>query len=110
MSRPQSATRPAPAYAGSGTSRVSKMAVWSLVLSIITLGGIGSLAGIILGVAARRRIDASGKAGRSLALAGIIVGVFTLFIALAYWAWLGMHFGTPGGGSGGGGGGGGGGY
>lgn len=84
------------------------MASWSLVLSILTLGGLGSLAGIWLGFAARRRITRTGERGHGLAIAGIIVGVVTLIFAVAYWAYIAMHTGgagdTGGGGAGGGGG------
>jgi hypothetical protein len=38
MSRPQPAARAAPTYTPPATQRTSKMAIWSLVLSIITLG------------------------------------------------------------------------
>jgi hypothetical protein len=80
------------------------MAIWSLVLSIITLGGAGSIAGIWLGVAARRRIPQTGERGNGLAVAGIVIGVVTLIIAIAYWIFIAMH--TGGGSAGGGGGGG----
>jgi hypothetical protein len=49
MSRPQPATRAAPSSAPPATHRTSKMAIWSLVLSILWLGGLGSVAGILLG-------------------------------------------------------------
>jgi hypothetical protein len=80
------------------------MAIWSLVLSIITLGGAGSLAGILLGFAARRRIAQTGERGHGLAIAGIIIGVVTLVAAIAYWAVIAMHTGGAAGGGGGGGG------
>jgi hypothetical protein len=81
------------------------MAVWSVVLSVLTLGGVGSLAGIMLGVQARRRIAETGERGNGAAVAGIVIGVITLIIAIGYWVFIAMH--TGGGGSGGGGGGGG---
>ena len=79
------------------------MAIWSLILSIIWLGGLGSLAGIFLGISARRRIAGTGERGAGLAAAGIVVGVITLVFAIAYWAVLAMHMGGHGGGGGGGG-------
>jgi hypothetical protein len=104
MSRPQPTIHSAPPSAPPTTQRTSKMAIWSLVLSIITLGGLGSLAGIALGLAARRRIEQTGERGHGLAIAGIIVGVVTLVAAIAYWAIIAMHTGGTGGGGGGGGG------
>jgi hypothetical protein len=66
------------------------LAVASLVLSVLTLFGIGSLLGIIFGVRARRQIRESRgyQSGDGLALAGIIVGLVTLVvaaIAIALW-------------------------
>ncbi len=103
MSRPM--TQTSRSHTPSATLRTSRMAVWSLVLSIINLGGAGSLAGIIMGAAARRRIAVTGERGAGLALAGIVVGVITLVGAIGYWVFLGMHVGTTGGGGGHGGGG-----
>ena len=112
MSSPQSAAPAAPAAHAPPTAapqappRISRMAIWSLVLSIISLGGAGSAAGIVLGIAARRRIPATGERGHGLAIAGIIVGVVTLILWIGYWVILAMHTGGYGGGGGGGGGGG----
>jgi VIT1/CCC1 family predicted Fe2+/Mn2+ transporter len=106
MSRPQPATRAAPPSAPAAIQRTNKMAIWSLVLSIITLGGLGSLAGIALGLAARSKITQTGERGHGLALAGIIIGVVTLVAAIAYWVIIAMHTGGAGGGGGSGGGGG----
>jgi hypothetical protein len=82
------------------------MAIWSLILSIVWLGGLGSLAGIALGAAARRRIAGTGERGAGLAAAGIVIGVLTLLFAIAYWLLLAKHMGgySHGGGGGGGGG------
>ena len=108
MFRTPSTTSAGPSSAPPTTQRTNKKAIWSLVLSIIWLGGLGSVAGIIFGIAARRQIAQSGERGAGLATAGIIVGVVTLLVAIAYWLFLTVHLG--GGGYGGGGGGGGGGY
>jgi hypothetical protein len=108
MSRSQQATRHAPGYAPAQAPRTNRMAIWSLVLSILTLGGLGSLAGIWLGVAARRTISRTGERGNGLAIAGIIVGVLTLIFAIAYWVYIAKHVGGAAGGGGYGGGGGGG--
>ena len=104
MSRPEAATRTGPAPAPPRTQRTNNMAIWSLILSIIWLGGLGSLAGIVLGAAARRRIAATGDRGAGLAAAGIVIGVLTLLFAIAYWIFFAMHMGgsTHSGGGGGG--------
>jgi hypothetical protein len=52
MSRPGPATRAGPSYAPTGTQCTNKMAIWSLILSIIWFGGLGSVAGVALGIAA----------------------------------------------------------
>jgi uncharacterized protein DUF4190 len=105
MSQSSPMTRSASSYqAPAETQHTSKMAIWSLVLSILTLGGLGSLAGIWLGSVARRRIDTTGERGRGLATAGVVVGVVTLVIAIAYWVYIGMHTGGSAGTGGGGGG------
>jgi len=100
MSESQPTTRAAPSYATPSTQRTSKMAIWSLVLSILWLGGLGSLAGILLGISARRRIADTGERGAGLPTAGIEIGVITLVFAVAYWAFFGKHMGGGGGGYG----------
>lgn len=56
------------------------LAVVSIILSLLWLFGLGSIAGIVTGFVARRRIKRSGGArtGSGLALAGIILGIVTL--------------------------------
>jgi len=97
----------APAQTGerpaAGTNR---LAVWALVLAVLTLGGIGSVLGIVLGTKARRQTRDTGERGSGLALAAIVVGVLTLIVAVVYWVIIAQHFGGSsgsGGGSGGGG-------
>ncbi len=97
MSRSQTETRAGPSYASQATQRANKMAIWSLILSIVWLGGIGSLAGIMLGFSARRRIAGTGQRGAGLATAGIVVGLITLLFAIAYWAFIARHIGGGGG-------------
>jgi len=101
MSRSEPATRTEPAYAPPGMQRTSRMAIWSLILSVVGLAGLGSLAGIALGISARRRIAETGERGAGLAIAGIAVGIVTLLIAVAYWAFIAMHAGGAGSGGGG---------
>lgn len=59
-----------------GPAATSGLAVTSLVLSVLWLGGIGSIAGLVTGLVARGRIRASRGAlgGGGLATAGIAVG------------------------------------
>jgi hypothetical protein len=85
--------------------RTNRLAIWSLVLAIVTLGGVGSVLGVVLGVKARHRIDETGERGAGVALAGIVVGVVTLLIAIGYWIVIAQHVGGSGGGGGGTGGG-----
>jgi uncharacterized protein DUF4190 len=103
MSRTQPATSPGTGYAPPAGQRTSKRAVWSLVLSIISLGGVGSIAAIVLGASARRRIALTGERGAGLAMAGIVIGVVTLLLWVVYWVIVAMHGGGSGGGGGGGG-------
>jgi hypothetical protein len=106
MRRTEQMAGPPAQPAPPANQRFSAMAIWSLILSIITLGGLGSVAGIWLGIVARRRISVTGERGAALAVAGIIVGIITLVFAIGYWAYIVVHTGGSGGGGGGGGGGG----
>lgn len=105
MSRPETMTQTSPSGAPTRVQRTNRLAIWSLVLSILTLGGLGSLAGIFLGISARRRVAATGERGAGLAIAGIVVGGITLIAAIAYWVVIAQHIGGTGGGGYGGGGG-----
>ncbi len=69
---------PAPA------SKMNGLAIVSLVLSILTLVGIGSIAGIVLGFVSRSQIRRSHgtQRGAGLGLAGVIVGFTTLSLVL----------------------------
>ena len=60
------------------------LAIASLVLSIVSVVGIGSILGIIFGFVARGQIERSrgSQKGAGLALAGIIVGFVTLALVL----------------------------
>src|SRR4051794_16797060 len=98
----------APAPTGENpAAKTNRMAVWALVLAVLTLGGIGSLVGIVLGAKARRETSETGERGSGLALAAIVVGVLTFIGAIVYWVILAQHLGGSSGGRGGPGGGGG---
>ncbi len=61
------------------------MAIASLVASIVGVCcGIGSIIGIVLGILALNQIKQTRQAGHGLAVAGIIVGVVTMLISLAW--------------------------
>ena len=66
------------------TPRTNSLAVASLLLSLFWFGGVGSIAGIILGHTALRQINASGgtQGGRSLAIAGLLIGYFWVGIVV----------------------------
>ena len=95
--------------AGARPARTNRMAVWALILAILTLGGVGSILGIVLGAKARGRVQETGERGAGVAMAAIVVGVVTLLVAIAYWVLIAQHVGASGGGGGSGGSGGGGG-
>lgn len=107
MSQLQTPTRTTQQTATTTGARTNSMAIWALVLAVLTLGGIGSVLGIVLGAKARGQARVAGERGAGLALAAIIVGVLTLLVAIGYWVVIAQHLG---GSSGGGGGSGGGGY
>ena len=80
-----------PAYAPQqwGPRPTNTMAILALVMAFIF-----PLAGLILGILARRQIARTGEEGSGLALAGIIVGgfftaIFALFLILALVAFAG---------------------
>jgi hypothetical protein len=57
------------------------LAIASLVLGIVWLGGIGSILAVVFGHIARRRIRRTGQSGRGLALAGLILGYIGFVVA-----------------------------
>lgn len=85
---------PGPGYPGTGyppygaygapAPRTNPLAIASLVAAVVSLCGIGSIAGIVLGVVALNQIKTSGESGRGLAIAGIIVGAVTLLFSLLW--------------------------
>ncbi|GAB7068936.1 DUF4190 domain-containing protein [Mycolicibacterium hodleri] len=62
--------------------RTNRTAVASLASSVVTLFGIGSIVGIVLGVYALNHIAVTGERGRGLATAGILVGAVTLLLSM----------------------------
>lgn len=57
-----------------------RLAVASFVFSILWLGGLGSILGLILGLVAVWRIDSSAEKGQGFAVAGIILGALGLIV------------------------------
>ena len=79
------ATAPYPAafqqpYPPGGQPSTNGLAVASLVLSIVWLGGLGSLLAVIFGIVARRQIRTSRgrQGGDGIALAGLLIGIVGL--------------------------------
>jgi len=61
------------------------MAIASLVASIVGVCcGLGAIVGIVLGIVALNQIKQTREAGQGLAIAGIVVGVVTMMISLAW--------------------------
>jgi hypothetical protein len=59
-------------------ARNNRLAVASLVLSLLWLFGLGSLLGVIFGHIALSQIKQSGELGRGLAIGGIVLGYLAL--------------------------------
>lgn len=61
-------------------ARTNGMAIAALILSLLWLGGIGSVLGICFGVAAVRKIGRSEgwETGSGMAIAGVILGILGL--------------------------------
>lgn len=74
---------PPPGYGGGYPApRTNQKAVWALVTGILGLlcCGLVGIAGVVLGSAAKREIDASGgyQTGRGMAQAGFVLGILSL--------------------------------
>lgn len=69
-------------------TRTNGMAIASLVLGIVWIGGIGAILALVFGTKARRSIDASGgrEGGRGMATAGVVLGCIGIAGAVVYWA------------------------
>jgi hypothetical protein len=73
-----------------GPPKTNGTAVASLVLSLVWLGGLGSLLAIIFGISSRRAIKASQgqQTGGGLAVAGFIIGIIGLLGAVLFYVTL----------------------
>ncbi|MDT5137038.1 MAG: hypothetical protein QOD58_1300 [Mycobacterium sp.] len=84
---PQQAGYPPPPLGATGSSGTNRFAIFSLISSAVgwVCCGIGSIAGIILGVMALKRIKQTNEGGRGLAIAGIIIGSLSLAALALFW-------------------------
>src|SRR5207253_9712321 len=64
------------------------LAVASFVLSLVWIGGLGSLLAVIFGARARGQINRSGgrQSGGGLATAGLVIGILGVIGAVITWA------------------------
>lgn len=83
---------PPPGYGYATASRTNGLAIASLVLGILWLGGVGSILALVFGYIAKSQIDASGgtEGGRSLAVAGIVLGYVGLGLTLVWFVLFGI--------------------
>lgn len=65
------------------TSRpFSGLAITSFVLSLLWIGGLGSIAAVIFAAVAMRKTRTHDQAGRGLAVAGLIIGILGLLMMI----------------------------
>lgn len=69
----------------------SGRAVAAFVLSLLWLGGLGSLAAIFLAAEALRRIRRFGQAGQGLAVTALILGILGFLSAALFAGWAGVR-------------------
>ncbi len=67
-------------------SATNGLAIASLILGIVCLGGLGSILAIIFGYIGKRQIDESqgGQSGRGMAVAGIVLGWIGTVLAVVF--------------------------
>lgn len=75
-------------YGQQSASSTSGMAIASLVLAIVWLGGIGSLAAVVFGILAIRQINNSrgAQGGKGMAIAGTVIGGLGIVASILFWA------------------------
>lgn len=72
-----------PGYPPPPKQGTNKLAIWSLVSSLLgLLCGVGAIVGIVLGVMAIKQLNRTQEGGRGLATAGIAIGIITLLFIL----------------------------
>ena len=67
---------PAPPRTTNGT------AIFALIVSLLWIGGIGSIIGLIFGIVGAKECDRTGQPGHGLATAAAILGFFGIILAL----------------------------
>lgn len=84
----QYAPQGGPGYGQQSSPATNGMAIAALVLSIVWLGGLGSLAAVVLGIVAIRQINASNGAqgGKGLAITGTVIGGIGIVGSFLFWA------------------------
>jgi hypothetical protein len=71
---------------------MSGLAIASFVLSLVWLGGLGSILALLFGLVALRQIKQTGQRGRGFAIAGVVIsGVTILLLVLGVTLFLGAH-------------------
>lgn len=84
---PPSPYYPATQY-GPAPGPTNGLTIASLVLSLLWLGGLGSLLGIIFGHVSHGQIKRRQQRGSGIALAGLIVGYIGLVASIVFWSLL----------------------
>lgn len=94
---------PPPAYGQPGVpvgSATNQKATWALILGILgpfCCGIFTAIPALILGIVARKEIDASGgsQTGRGMAIAGIILGIVGIVVSVLFIVFWGYIVTTP---------------
>lgn len=76
---------PAP-YAPQVRQPTSGLAVTGFVLTLLWFGGFGTLLGLLLSFIALSEIKRTGKNGRGLAVAGIVIGLLSIVPTVIMWS------------------------
>ncbi|HWC36323.1 MAG TPA: DUF4190 domain-containing protein [Mycobacteriales bacterium] len=83
---------PQPAYPagppGPAPWSTNGLSIASVILSVVWLGGIGSLVAVVFGHVARGQIRRRPQRGDGLALAGLIIGYLGVIGAIVFWSLL----------------------
>ena len=79
-------TAPQPHLGNGEVTRTNRLAVWSLISSLVGfLCGIGSIIGIVLAIVALNQIKRTAQHGRGFAISGLLIGVLSLIVFLVWY-------------------------